>query len=103
MSYYCLLYVYAYFVVFNIHIHTIFTVSLLCICAVFLGPRSRGGRGCRGAGAVEGPGTQYRTCTFRHPKDLEVVPHPRQVPVPSSTLGTWKWSPTPRMLSLMNN
>ena len=28
---------------------------------------------------------------------------PRQVPVPSSTLGTWKWSPTPRMLSLMNN
>ena len=46
---------------------------------------------------------QYRTCTFRHPQDLEVVPHPRQVPVPSSTLGTWKWSPTPRMLSLMND
>ena len=22
------------------------------------------------------PGTQYRTCTFRHLRDLEVVPHP---------------------------
>ena len=21
--------------------------------------------------------SQYRTCTFRHPKDLEVVPHPK--------------------------
>ena len=33
-------------------------------------------------------------CTFRHLKDLEVVPHPRKVPIPSDTLGTWKWSPT---------
>ena len=28
--------------------------------------------------------------------DLEVVPHPRKVPVPSSTSRTWKRSPTPK-------
>ena len=45
---------------------------------------------------------QYRPCTFRHLRDLEVVPHPRKVPVLSSTLGSWKWSPTPKMLSTIN-
>ena len=35
-------------------------------------------------------GTQYRTCTFRHLKDMEVV---AQVHGPSDTLRTCKWSP----------
>ena len=42
-------------------------------------------------------------CTFRHLKDLGVVPQPRKVHVPSDTSRTWKWSPTLKMLSSMNS
>ena len=32
-----------------------------------------------------------------------MVPHPRKVHVPPDTLRTWKWSPTPKMLSSIDN
>ena len=35
--------------------------------------------------------------------DLEVVPHSRQVHVPSDTLRTWKWSPTQERLPSKRN
>ena len=49
--------------------------------------------------------TQYRTCPVRHLTDLELVPHPQNicpVHVPSGILGSWKWSPTPKMLFSTN-
>ena len=35
--------------------------------------------------------------------DLAVVPHLTQVHIASDTVRTWRWSPTPKMLSSMNS
>ena len=39
--------------------------------------------------------------TFRHLEDLEMVPQPQKVHVPSNTLRTWKWAPTPQLLDII--
>ena len=46
--------------------------------------------------------SKQSTCTFRHLKVL--VPHPRNIHVPSDTWRTWKWSPTPtKIFQILTN